>query len=192
MNASVAAVMAQVGRAISNTFDRSVGAVQSNVSGPCVAGFATVRAAGSGTLDFDFIMSREDLVGGQRIANYSVEYERVGRPGSWEMLVQVGGDCGPHPGQPPCPKLTASLRRPEGRLGDPVAGYFARDQHVGTRRIDVPQNTSSWHKHKDEVSAVRFSCAGAYAEPVSLASFSLHKKCADWEGGCGLGNRGTI
>ena len=55
-----------------------------------------------------------------------------------------------------------------------------------SRRIDVPQNTSTWHAHSGkDVVAVRFSCLGAYADmPIELASFSLHKKCFSWEG-CG-------
>ena len=129
-------------------------------------------------------MSMESLQRGQIIANYSVEYERASSPGVWEMLVQAGGDCGPHPG------VSQHCYGGGGRLGaaagDPVAGYFPRDQHVGSRRIDVPQNTSTWHAHGGrDVAAVRFSCLAAYADlPIELKSFSLHKKCFEWEG-CG-------
>ena len=105
-------------------------------------------------------MTRENLERGQIIANYSVEYERVSSPGKWEMLVQAGGDCGPHPGvSQHCYGSNAGGGRFGSTVGDPVAGYFPRDQHVGTRRIDVPQNTSTWHAHRGtDVAAVRFSC----------------------------------
>lgn len=124
----------------------------------------------------------ENLERGQIIANYSIEYARASSPSRWEMLVQAGGDCGPHPGvSQHCygDQLSAVV-------GDPVAGYFPRDQHVGSRRIDVPQNTSTWHSHGgQDVAAVRFNCLAAYGElPIELKSFSLHKKCFEWEG-CG-------
>ena len=52
------------------------------VRGPCVEGLATIAAdAGSVLPLFDYIMTREDLEHGQRIANYSVEYQLRSRPG---------------------------------------------------------------------------------------------------------------
>jgi hypothetical protein len=188
MNVSVAKVMEQVGAAINNTFrDQHVGPKVTALKGKCVEGFAEVRANSGGSLVFDYIMSMENLESGQIIANYSVEYERTSAPGKWEMLVQGGGDCGPYPGvSQHCYGAGADGGRLGAGLGDPVAGYFPRDQHVGSRRIDVPENTSTWHLHAgNDVAAVRFSCLGAYADmPIELASFSLHKKCFDWEG-CG-------
>lgn len=138
-----------------------------------------------GNLDFDYIMSMENLENGQIIANYSVEYSRASSPGKWEMLVQAGGDCGPHPGV--SQHCYGGIRLGTA-VGDPVAGYFPRDQHIGSRRIDVPQNTSTWHSHggKDVV-AVRFNCLAAYGGlAIELRSFSLHKKCFEWEGCDGI------
>ena len=131
-------------------------------------------------------MSMENLERGQIIANYSVEYTRVSSPDKWEMLVQAGGDCGPHPG---VSQHCYGGSRLGATAGDPVAGYFPRDQHVGSRRIDVPQNTSTWHSHGGkDVAAVRFNCLAAYGGglPIELKSFSLHKKCFEWEGCDGI------
>ena len=192
MNVSVAKVMAQVGAAINNTFlFRHVGPKASALKGKCIEGFAEIRASSGDSLDFDYIMSMEEMENGQIIANYSVEYERVSTAGQWEMLVQGGGDCGSYPGVSfHCYGAGAAATgngQLRASLGDPVAGYFPRDQHVGFRRIDVPQNTSTYHLHGGkDVAAVRFSCLGAYADmAIELASFSLHKKCFEWEGCAG-------
>lgn len=182
MNASVAAVMAQVGRAINNTFHTrvaAVGAPPDSVSGPCIEGFATIKAAAEKVLPrFDYVMSREDMGEGQRIADYSIEFETRASPGVWKMLVKAGGD---H-------SSSASNDLLRSHLGDPIAGDFPRDMHVGSRRIDVPQNTSLfWYANtSSSITAVRFNCLKAYAEPVTLRSFSLHARCVEWIDGCGL------
>lgn len=121
----------------------------------------------------------EDLSDGQRIANYTIEFERASEPGAWQMLVPAGGDQLHAAGNPSLAGGDPLHAPARSLLRDPVSGHFPRDQHVGHKRIDVPSVTLP-----ADVSAVRFSCIRAYAEPVALRSFSLHQKCVEWEGAC--------
>eukprot|EP00051_Salpingoeca_urceolata_P027593 m.482267 g.482267 ORF g.482267 m.482267 type:complete len:515 (+) comp22486_c0_seq1:4013-5557(+) len=158
MNASVAQVMHDVGKAINDTFRQSV--VQANdVSGPCKPGLVEFQVP-EGSASFDYVMAMEDLIQGQRIANYSVEFKRRGSD-AWEFLV------------PPVVPHNKSL-------GDRPDGHDPRDSHIGHKRIDVPVvNTTG--VHNVHVKTVRFNCIRALAEPVYLRQFSLHKKTVPWE-----------
>ena len=68
MNASVAKVMAEAGKAINDTFRQSV--VESGPSsGPCVNGVAVVELGIATDAEFDYVMIMEDLAYGQRFGN---------------------------------------------------------------------------------------------------------------------------
>eukprot|EP00756_Hemistasia_phaeocysticola_P045537 Hpha_TRINITY_DN19285_c0_g1::TRINITY_DN19285_c0_g1_i1::g.194424::m.194424/K01206/FUCA; alpha-L-fucosidase len=153
MNESVAEVMVEVGKALNDTFGSSVGKVVAQ-SGACEAGVAEIKNLGGAA--FDYVVTMEDLRHGQRIANYSVEFQREGSE-AWETLVPV------------IHKNKTIADRPDGH--DP------RDQYVGHKRIDFPIVDTAAVK----VSAVRFSCHRALQEPVNIRSFSLHKKTVPWE-----------
>jgi alpha-L-fucosidase len=158
MNASVAAVMAEVGTALNDTFGSHVAAV-AGASGACADGVALLDVGGA---PFDYVVTMEDLAaGGQRIANYSIEFTRVGGdPAAWETLVPV---------------LNHSKA-----LGDRPDGHDPRDQYVGHKRIDLPVVPTSG-AGAVAVAQVRFSCHRALAAPVHLRSFALHKKTVPWE-----------
>lgn len=153
MNASVAEVMQDVGKALNQTFHTNVGEVtaQSYACGGGVAYIHDVNGA-----EFDYVVTMEDLTQGQRIANYSVEFQRMGSS-DWETLIPV-------------------IHKNK-TLGDRPDGHDPRDQYVGHKRIDFPiVNTSAI-----KVSSVRLSCHRAMMEPVNIRSFSLHKKSVPWE-----------
>eukprot|EP01065_Artemidia_motanka_P032943 TRINITY_DN39921_c0_g1_i1.p1 TRINITY_DN39921_c0_g1~~TRINITY_DN39921_c0_g1_i1.p1 ORF type:complete len:524 (+),score=162.30 TRINITY_DN39921_c0_g1_i1:65-1573(+) len=156
MNASVAQVMHEVGTAINNTFHKSVAKV-AGVSGSCQDGVLELAVPAGG--QFDYVVTMEDLVHGQRIANYSVEYQQRGSD-EWETLV-------PHVHK-------------KKSLGDRPDGHDPRDQYVGHKRIDFPVVATSGPKAVD-VAKVRFSCARALEEPVFIRSFSLHRRSVPWE-----------
>ena len=115
MNASVVQVMKEVGKAINDTFKQSV-AKSGPKSAPCGTGIATLTLPTDSELSlyagslFDYVVTTEDLTKGQRIANYSIEFQRQGSS-TWEMLV------------PPVHKNKSLSDRPDGH--DP------RDQYVG-------------------------------------------------------------
>ena len=69
LNASVVAVMHEVGKAINDTFHLNNAGSASMVSGACSKGVVTLDVQG----EFDFIVTMEDLSKGQRIGNYSIE-----------------------------------------------------------------------------------------------------------------------
>ena len=158
MNASVAAVMAEVGTALNATFHNHVAAA-TGVSSACVEGVAMLDVDGAA---FDYIVTMEDLTQGQRIANYSVEFTRMGgEPDAWETLVPV-------------------LNHSKPQVGDRPDGHDPRDQYVGHKRIDFPVVPTSG-VGAISVSQVRFSCHRAMASPINLRSFALHKKTVPWE-----------
>jgi alpha-L-fucosidase len=115
MNVSVAQVMRDVGKAINDTFKQSV-AKSGPESAPCGPGIATLTVPVDSELSsepgslFDYVVTMEDMSKGQRIANYSIEFQRQGSS-TWEMLV------------PPVHKNKSLSDRPDGH--DP------RDQYVG-------------------------------------------------------------
>jgi len=155
MNASVAAVMQEVGQAMNDTFGSHIARVE-NISGRCSEGFAELVLPAVGAT-FDYIMSMERLVEGQRIANYTVEFQRKGSD-IWETLVP--------------PVLQVVQDRPDGH--DP------RDQYVGHKRIDLPEWPDA--AAREQVERVRFSCLRSIQDlTVGLRSFSLHRRDVPWE-----------
>ena len=164
MNASLAAVMHEAGSAINATFRAQPLAGLYNVSTTCAAP-VELALPGNGGQPFDYIVTREDLLQGQRVANYSFEYQAVGSS-VWEVLV------------PPVVKnATAGVGgsdRPDGN--DP------RDQYIGRYRIDLPTaNVSASAGAQVQVARVRFSCLRALWEPINLASIELRVKQVPWE-----------
>lgn len=113
------------------------------------------------------MVSQEDLRFGQRIANYTFEYQAVGSR-TWQLLV---------------PPVIANKSHPS--IGDRPDGHDPRDQYLGHKRIDFPVvNTSStmsggWPVV--QVARVRFTCLRALAEPVYLRSITLRRKQVPWE-----------
>ena len=104
---------------------------------------------------FDYIMSMEDLVHGQRIANYSVEYRTAGG-GGWRTLVS--------------PSNHSDSRG----LGDRPDGHDPRDSHIGHKRIDLPEAPVAG------IDRIRLSCIRALEEPVYIRKFSLHRRTVPW------------
>merc|ERR1712187_977631 len=84
MNASVATVMNEVGRALNATFGKNLVGI-AEVKATCKLGVATLVLPEVGA-PFDYIVTMEDLKQGQRIANYSIDFQRKGSS-SWETLV---------------------------------------------------------------------------------------------------------
>ena len=162
MNASVKEVMQTVGKAFNDTFRVSVASLAQPTSAPCGPGVAMITLptdtvhTDAGSL-FDYVQTQEDLTKGQRIANYSVEFQRTGST-DWEVLV------------PPVIKKKA--------LGDRPDGHDPRDQYVGHKRIDLPIVNGT---KTQGIAKVRFNCIRSIADPVYIRSFSLHKKTVPWE-----------
>ena len=159
MNASVFKVMIDAGKAINATFRNAVVEVH-DVSGPCTAGVAELTVPDGA--EFDYVMGMENLVHGQRFGNYSVEYQAVGSS-NWEILVPAVVQNGPDAGQ----------------LGDRPDGNDPRDSHIGHKRIDIPVVPTSGAQ-ATKIGKVRLNCISAYAEPVYVRTFSLHKKTVPW------------
>lgn len=156
MNASLAAVMADVGTALNATFRAPPLAGVAGVETPCGAPVVIdLPAPGGGA--FDFVVSAEDLRHGQRVANYSFEYEAVGAPGVWLTLV------------PPVIKNATAV-------GDRPDGNDPRDQYLGLRRIDTPVIDTAAVR----VARVRFVCLRALEEPIFLRSVELRRKQVPW------------
>lgn len=157
MNTSVAEVMRDVGAALNATFGKHV-ALASGVNSACSEGIVELKLPKVGSA-FDYVVTMEDLVHGQRIANYSVEFQRQGSR-VWEVLV------------PPVQKKKSLQDRPDGH--DP------RDQYVGHKRIDFPEWPDA--TAAAQVERVRFSCIRSIQNRnVALRSFSLHMKDVPWE-----------
>ena len=168
MNASVAAVMHEAGRAINATFYESNAGKVSGQSARCANGVATIVPTGR----FDYVVTMEDLSHGQRIGNYSIDFRRP-NSSHWEALV---------PPVQPKPKPPPSIG-----FGDRPDGHDPRDQYVGHKRIDVPVVPTSGADAVD-VAEVRFNCirlvhqaALSTESHVHLAQFSLHRRRVPWE-----------
>ena len=119
----------------------------------------------------------EDLArGGQRIANYTVEFlpaDAADDDDAWRTLVPVcavlangtvacdgGGELG-------------------GALGDRPDGHDPRDQYVGHKRIDFPiVDPASTPMRK-----LRFVCLRALGDDPTafVRSFAVHQKRVPWE-----------
>ena len=186
MNQSVVDVMYEAGAAINDTFYRHSAGYVSGVSGACGPGLAIVDVRG----EFDFVVSMEDLSRGQRIGNYSIDFQRRGSA-AWEVLV---------PPRPATGKFSGNF---SGSFSDRPDGHDPRDSRVGHKRIDVPIVATSGPAAID-IARVRFNCirvverAERVSSIVHLRNFSLHKKRVPWEfsppreraGASGNGGRG--
>ena len=161
INQSVVEVMREAGTAINDTFYRHNAGFVAGASRPCGPGIAIMEVLGP----FDFVVSMENLSHGQRIGNYSVDFQRRGSS-AWEVLV------------PPRPA--------KGNFSDRPDGHDPRDSHVGHKRIDIPVVPTSGPAAID-ITRVRFNCirvverAGDISSMVFLRNFSLHKKRVPWE-----------
>ena len=156
MNASLAAVMADVGAALNATFRGAPVAGVAGVATPCGTPVVIDLPAPGGAA-FDYVVSGEDLRHGQRVANYTFEFEAVGEPGVWRTLV------------PPVVKNATAV-------GDRPDGNDPRDQYLGLRRIDTPVVDT----RAVAVARVRFVCLRALEEPVFLRSVELRRKQVPW------------
>jgi len=169
MNRSVNEVMHQVGLALNNTFKRSVVKKEAQRA-QCVEGAVVLEVEGK---PFDYVLTMEELANGQRIANYSVDFTRVGSE-KWEVLIplcdknKTTGKCNP-------PKQVL-----QGNVGDRPDGSDPRDQYIGRKRIDFPIVHTSG-KQAVKIDKVRFNCHRTLVEPIYLRQFSLHKKTVPWE-----------
>ena len=153
MNASVAAVMRDVGKALNDTFGTSVAALGGPVEATCFGDPVVLEMPPGATATVDYVVLAEDLRFGQRVANYTVEYEdRAG--GGWQVLVPPASDAGLDD-------------RPDGR--DP------RDSRVGHKRVDAAVRPLA------TIARVRFVCLRALAPTIHLRSFSVHTRRVPWE-----------
>ena len=158
-------VMKETGKAINDTFHKNV-ALISGVSGSCATGVVTLPIPAGA--EFDYVISAEDMRMGARFANYSIEYQAVGSS-SWQTLVPA---CPPAGCGAPSPDEVGASDRPDGH--DP------RDSHIGHKRIDKRVVRTSG-AGAVKIQAVRLNCLEAFAEPVHVRQFSLHKKTVPWE-----------
>eukprot|EP00041_Stephanoeca_diplocostata_P015783 m.302730 g.302730 ORF g.302730 m.302730 type:complete len:514 (+) comp20152_c0_seq1:263-1804(+) len=156
MNASVFQVMKDVGKALNDTFKLNNVAKTAAVSGSCPGPVGELTLPSNAV--FDYIVTMEDLSQGQRISNYTVEYQAAGS-GTWSTLV--------------------SPVQAKKQLGDRPDGHDPRDQYVGHKRIDLPEVSPT----NVSMAKVRFVCLETLApgEDVHVRSFSLHKKLVPWE-----------
>ncbi len=171
MNASLAAVMHEAGAAINATFRAPPLAGAYSLSFACGEP-VVLDLPGGGGQPFDYVVTKEDLLQGQRVANYSFEYQALGSS-EWEVLV------------PPVQKKKAGgggVGEGEG-AGDRPDGSDPRDQYIGRYRIDLPvANTSAASGASAvRVARVRFSCLRALWEPIHLLSIELRVKQVPWE-----------
>lgn len=161
MNESLAAVMHVAGAALNATFRAPPLAGVANASTPCgtPVEFALPDAGGQ---PFDYVVTMEDLTFGQRIANYTIEYQAVGSS-DWAILV------------PPVIKnATGFADRPDGK--DP------RDQYVGHKRIDFPiVATGAGAGASVKVAKVRFNCLRSLEDPIYLRAFEVRERQVPWE-----------
>lgn len=169
MNKSVNEVMHQVGLAINATFKKSV-AKKNALSAQCVEGAVTLKVNGN---PFDYVMTLEDLSHGQRIANYSVHFKRIGSD-KWEVLIPL---CNKNKTTGRCDPPKHILKN---NVGDRPDGHDPRDQYIGRKRIDFPI-VSTAGKDAIKIDQVRFNCYRALKEPIYLRQFSLHKRTVPWE-----------
>jgi hypothetical protein len=181
MNASVFDVMKEAGKALNDTFHQSVVST-TDVVGNCATGFAELAVPAGAA--FDYVVAMENLVHGQRIANYSVEYQ-LESSNVWSTLVPavVAGGGGPDHA-----RVDADVGAGAGaahdqtmyELGDRPDGHDPRDSRIGHKRIDLPVvHTSGTTALK--IGKIRFNCIAAWAEPIYLTQFSIHKKTVPWE-----------
>jgi len=175
MNASVVDVMHVAGKAINDTFHLNDVGKATAVTGSCGPGVSVLDVSGP----FDYIVTMEDLVHGQRIGNYSIEYRAKGSV-SWEVLVPPV-----RASHSPPPPAAGAARVPtapaaDGPVSDRPDGHDPRDQYIGHRRIDIPIVST------EHIAQVRFNClrlikAVPTGESVHLRQFSVHKKIVPWE-----------
>jgi hypothetical protein len=160
MNASLASVMHEAGAAINATFRAAPLAGAYALSTPCGTPIE-LPLPGSGGQPFDYIVTREDLLQGQRVANYSFEFQRVGSS-AWEILV------------PPANATRA--------LGDRPDGHDPRDQYIGRLRIDTPivATGAAAGAAAVPVARIRFNCIRSLYDPVHLASIEVRVKQTPW------------
>jgi hypothetical protein len=150
--------MREVGRALNATFKVAV-AKEEAKSAACGSGVVTLELPEAGSV-FNYIVTMEDLSLGQRISNYSIDFQRKGST-MWEVLV------------PP-------VRRKKLALKDRPDGHDPRDQYVGHKRIDYPV----WPDADAPKLArkVRFNCITSIQDhDVNIRSFALYKKDVPWE-----------
>jgi alpha-L-fucosidase len=164
MNASLAAAMAEAGAALNATFRAPplAALAAAPASGPCATPLIVELPDGGGQ-PFDYVVTMEDLTFGQRIANYSFDFQAVGSA-TWQVLVPAVGP----------PSAPALRDRPDGH--DP------RDSHVGHKRIDRPAvATGASAGAAVKVARVRFNCIAAYEEPIYVRSIELRERQVPWE-----------
>jgi alpha-L-fucosidase len=162
MNASLAAAMAEAGAALNATFRAPPLAALAPASTPCGAPLV-LELPGGGGQPFDYVVTMEDLRFGQRVANYSFDYQAVGSD-AWEVLV---------------PPVWANKTPPASPVGDRPDGHDPRDQYIGRKRIDVP--VAATGNGTVRVARVRFNCLRAMEDPVYLKSVELRARQVPWE-----------
>jgi hypothetical protein len=179
--------MVDVGKAINNTFHSNVAAT-GNVSGSCALGMAELVLQGAP--QFDFVMSMEDLRLGQRIANYSVDFRRVGSS-AWEPLVPpsnlsaYGDRPDGHGGSAPAtrggPHIHTPQRHPITRLLPLHCVADPRDSFIGHKRIDFPgagrmgdaqHGCALWYADARCRCWAVIAASGAAAVPVAAVRFN--------------------
>jgi len=156
-----AAVMAEAGKAIRDTFTTPVAAV-----GPIALNSSEHVVLQLPGKAFDYIETKEDLTKSQRIMNYSIEY-RTAATAEWKTLVPA---VHLHRGK------EAGGTNAGGRLGDRPAGADPRDSHIGFRRIDVPLGGVP----TADVTEIRFNCLRSLGDTFYLKSFAVFKANLPW------------
>ena len=162
-------VMADVGKAIRDTFTTPIAALNasSSSSGTLAANCSDANAFvlelpalnGGG---FDYIETKEDLTKSQRIMQYAIEYRTASTPeGVWLTLV------------PPVAPQSGNKTK----LQDRPAGFDQRDQYVGFRRIDEPIIPAA---ATAGVRAIRFRCLRSLGEVVFLRSLAVYRERVPW------------
>jgi len=162
MNASVAEVMRVAGKALNDTFGTSVASLPST-SAPCSSAHTDIVLDVPRGETFDYVVTMEDLAQGQRIANYSIEFQRRGSS-TWSVLV------------PPVWKTNKTGVQLDDTFGDRPDGHDPRDSHIGYKRIDVPLPTAA----KVDIARIRFVCLRSLEDPIHIAALRLHRKRVPW------------
>jgi alpha-L-fucosidase len=194
MTQGVVDVMTDFGDARNRTFGTNLGLLGAT-SGGCGTGhesdFVLDVSSASPAVTvgaLDYVSTREDLgVAGQRIQNYTVEYQVAG-DSKWQTLVPAP-TCYPWQDKhcvnaPNCNLNSTERVESTGPLGDAPSASYPRDAYIGNRRFDCPKAAGGPALPSDStvVTAVRFVCIEAIVpgEPVHIRDFSIHQHQASF------------
>lgn len=165
INASWAAVLREWRQGINATFKSPVAEVTPGAVNCSTPVILTVPLGHS----VDYILLKEDLTFGQRVLNYTVEYQ-VGNGTSWKPYIDTYSW---YPdGLPPSNESLSY----DG-LGDVPSVGLPKDSRVGLARIDAAKDGVP----KANITAMRFRCLASRTLNIHLKTFAACEERVPWE-----------